>query len=213
MGDQALSPRAWWRWLGHGAHGGQGTVGHTLQNLAAPNDCAVVLGKQTAQVPAWEQNRDCFKKGSRVVGSRAVGVDKWSQNTEKKKKENKDTGEKKNEKITCLERKAQESISSYDRKVSKGSKRPEVRQNKHNIEKLQMKDMTWCKPAVTVTQFQQWRQQLWVWYMHTLIMQSRNCMHLGSLYRDTKATDWRRKQVLARAVWKETSKHCHSKPV
>lgn len=44
------------------------------------------------------------------MGSRAVEVDKWSQNTEKKKKENKDTGEKKNEKITCLERKAQESI-------------------------------------------------------------------------------------------------------
>lgn len=76
------------------------------------------------------------------MGSRAVGVDKWSQNREKKKKENKDTGEKKNEKITCLERKAQESITGYDRKVSKGSKRLEVRQNKHNIEKLQMKHMS-----------------------------------------------------------------------
>lgn len=38
--------------------------------------------------------------------------------------------------------KHKKALSGYDRKVSKGSKRPEVRQNKHNIEKLQMKHMS-----------------------------------------------------------------------
>lgn len=44
-------------------HNGQGTVEHALQNQAAANICAVVFGKQTAQVPAWEQYRASFNKG------------------------------------------------------------------------------------------------------------------------------------------------------
>lgn len=38
-------------------------------------------------------------------------------------------------------------------------------------------------------------------------------MYLGSPRRDTKVTDWRRKQVAARAAWKERSKPWRSKPV
>lgn len=49
-------------------------------------------------------------------------------------------------------------MSGYDRKAGKGSRRLEVRQN--NIDKLQMKRVSSCKSAVTVTQFKQWKQQL-----------------------------------------------------
>lgn len=114
--------------------------------------------KQTAQLPAWEQYRECFNKGKATAQLTSSGLaEKWSQNREKK---DKDTDEKKNEKITCLERKAQEGINGYHRKARKGSKRLEVRQNKYNIDKLQMKRVSWCKPAITVTPFKQWWQQL-----------------------------------------------------
>lgn len=130
QGEPSLEPQSLWRFLRHGAHGGQVTVGHTWQDLAGANVCAVVLGKQTAQVHAWEQYRECFNKG-KATAQLTCSRSRQMEPKQRKKKKDKDTAEKKNEKITCLERKAQEDVSGYDRKAGKGSRRLGVRQNKY----------------------------------------------------------------------------------
>lgn len=84
---------------GAGPRGGHGVAVSALLRQVAANGRTAAGGKQTTEVPTWEQHGECFYKGKVTAQlTAAVGVDKGSKSREHKIKKDKDIGGKKDEK-------------------------------------------------------------------------------------------------------------------